>query len=169
MGPPKGVPLADAEQRAPPPRSVALTAVSPAATGCAAAVGNVALQAQVDMREAASTRKAGEGLWHSWSRVCKKAGVPLVRPSVRSMTNSQLAAETALFQVFLVWTYDSMWPKRHTDKCARPESAHAVVLAAWLALVLRGRHDRAPAVAQGAPHGQHARGDVSLSDFTVRG
>jgi hypothetical protein len=45
------------------------------------------------------------------------------------MDEAELAAETALFQKFLVWTYDAMQPKRKDDALPRPESALQVALA----------------------------------------
>jgi hypothetical protein len=44
------------------------------------------------------------------------------------MSDRELAAETALFQRFLVWIYDSMAPKRAADTLPKPESALAVAL-----------------------------------------
>jgi hypothetical protein len=45
------------------------------------------------------------------------------------MSDAELAAETPLFQKFLVWIYDAMQPKRRDDELPRQESALAVVLA----------------------------------------
>jgi hypothetical protein len=52
------------------------------------------------------------------------------------MGDAALAAETALFQKFIVWTYDAMQPKRRSDALPRPDSALAVALA------IRRAHDR---------------------------
>jgi hypothetical protein len=45
------------------------------------------------------------------------------------MLYHDLTTETALFQPFPVWIYDSMAPKRAADELPKPESALAVALA----------------------------------------
>jgi integrase len=54
------------------------------------------------------------------------------------MSETQLAAETRLFQKFLLWTHGSMRPKRRSDARARPASALAVVLAVKRTLLRDG-------------------------------
>jgi hypothetical protein len=53
------------------------------------------------------------------------------------MLEAQLAAETQVFQKFLIWTQSSMRPKRRSDARARPASALAVAPAVKRTLLRR--------------------------------